>query len=247
VNVTITPAGRIFATDSSHKLYEVESNGTVTLFAGGIVGYSDGQRTIARFQSLSGLGSDLFGSLNVCDGHMIRQIRPDGMVITKVGYTAGNGLANLSNPRGLAVGSNGQTWIADTGNHRIRRSIPDDWERDGIPDGEEGGTTPFVVGVNDREVDSDADGQTNWLEYRGGSDPLSAASQFQIKVESSPQSTHVQIQWYAKANRAYRLEYTEDLTTWLPVGSTWVGFGGIISASHEKGQAKQRFYRVTPL
>jgi hypothetical protein len=101
--------------------------------------------------------------------------------------------------------------------------------------------------VNDREVDSDGDGQSNWLEYRGGSDPLSAASQFQIKVESSTQSTHVQIQWYAKANRAYRLEYTEDLTTWLPVGSTWVGFGGLISASHEKGQAKQRFYRVTPL
>jgi hypothetical protein len=223
----------------------------VTLFAGGIAGYSDGQRTIARFQSLSGLGSDLFGNLIVCDGHMIRQIRPDGMVVTKHGYTDGNGLANLSNPRGLAVGSNGQTWIADTGNHRIRRIIPDDWERDGIPDGEEGGTTPFVVGVNDREVDSDGDGQTNWLEYRGGSNPLNASSQFQIKVDSSPQSTHVQIQWFGKAQRAYQLEYTEDLTTWLPISSTgapyWVGFGGLISASHEKGQAKQRFYRVTPL
>lgn len=247
VSVTITPAGRMFATDSSHRLYEIKSNGTVNLFAGGIAGYSDGQRTIARFQSLSGLGSDLFGALYVCDGHMVRQIRPDGLVFTKHGYTEGNGLANLSNPRGLAVGSNGQTWIADTGNHRIRRSIPDDWDSDGIPDNKEGGVTPFVIGANDREIDSDNDGQANWLEFIGGSNPLSGASRFEVKVKTSPQSSYVQIQWMSVTNEAYRLEYTEDMATWISVGSTRLGTGGLMAVDHEKGQAKQRFYRVTAL
>lgn len=247
VNVTITVAGRMFATDSSHKLYEIEANGTVNLFAGGIAGYSDGQRAIARFQTLRGLSSDSFGALYVCDAHMVRQIRPDGLVFTKYGYTEGSGLANLSNPHGLAVGSDGMTWIADTGNHRVRRSISDDWDRDGIPDAKEGGSTAFVIGANDREIDSDGDGQTNWLEYIGGSDPRSGASRFEIKVESNPQSMDVQIQWQSVTNKAYRLEYTEDLATWIPVGSTRMGTGALMLVTHEKGQAKRRFYRVTAL
>ncbi|MES2660676.1 MAG: PQQ-dependent sugar dehydrogenase [Verrucomicrobiota bacterium] len=247
VNVTITSTGRMFATDSSHKLYEIMPRGTVKMYAGGIAGYSDGQRGIARFQTLKGLSSDLFGALYVCDGHMIRQIRPDGRVITNYGYTEGNGLANLSSPHGLAVGSDGMVWIADTGNHRVRRYLSEDWDRDGIPDAKEGGTTPFVIGANDREIDSDNDGQSNWLEYIGGSDPRSGASRFEVKVVSNPQSPSVEIQWMAATNRSYKLEYTEDLIKWIQVGSTRLGHGGLMSAIHEKGQAKQRFYRVTAL
>lgn len=164
VSVAITPQGRMFATDSTDKVYEIGADGTTSLFAGSIPGYSDGFRTVARFQNNRSVSADALGILYICDGNKVRKIKPDGRVFTGYADDNGNGLANLSGPRDLAVGRDGFAWVADTGNHRIRRFYPNDWESDGIPDSKESGTTPFVVGVNDRLIDTDGDGQSNFVE-----------------------------------------------------------------------------------
>ncbi|MDB6152695.1 MAG: uncharacterized protein JWL90_1148 [Chthoniobacteraceae bacterium] len=46
-----------------------------------------------------------------------------------------------------------------------------DSDGDGIPDAKEGGTTPYVVGVDDRTIDTDKDGVSNAAEYAAGTDP----------------------------------------------------------------------------
>ena len=79
------------------------------------------------------LGSD--GSLYVADtgNNLIRRVRPDGIITTVAGdgtdgYGGDGGLAinaQLSGPTGLAVGQDGNLYIADNGNSRIRRVDPD--------------------------------------------------------------------------------------------------------------------------
>jgi RHS repeat-associated protein len=75
------------------------------------------------------------GSFYIADtnNHRIRRVGPDGIITTVAGTgTAGSGgdgglatQANLSFPYGIAVGPDGSLYIADNGNHRIRRVGPD--------------------------------------------------------------------------------------------------------------------------
>ena len=245
VTMAITPQGRMFATDSSDKVYEISASGITSLFAGGISGYSDGFRSVARFQNNRSVNADALGILYVCDGDRVRKIRPDGNVLTGWSFQPGYGLSNLAGPRGLAVGLDGVAWVADTGNHRIGRLQPNDWERDGIPDSLEGGMTPFVVGVDDRLVDTDSDGQSNFVEYAGGSDPRAGGSRFEIKNLIQNGNGTVVIQWQSVVGSLYSVEYTDDLKTWTPIEGHNQGTGGLMSVSHNKGNQKQCFFRIT--
>jgi RHS repeat-associated protein len=66
------------------------------------------------------------------DDSRVRQVRPDGTMTTVAGrgffgYSGDGGPANqaaLNGPIGVAVGPDGSLYIADTGNHRIRRVGP---------------------------------------------------------------------------------------------------------------------------
>ena len=245
VTMAITPQGRMFATDSSDKVYAVSASGKTSLYAGGIPGYSDGFRSIAQFQKNRSVSADALGILYVCDGNQVRKIRPDGHVITAWSFQPGDGLSNLAGPRGMAVAPDGTAWVADTGNHRICRFHPNDWERDGIPDSLEGGTTPFVVGADDRLIDTDSDGQSNFVEYAGGSDPRAGGSRFEIKnlVQAGPGT--VVIQWQSVVGSLYSVEYTDDFKKWTPIEGFNQGTGGLMSVFHDKGNQKQRFFRIT--
>jgi uncharacterized protein (TIGR03437 family) len=78
---------------------------------------------------------DSAGNLYIADtaNHRIRKVDPSGAVTTAAGTGtagyAGDGgpatAAHLYAPRGIAIDGQGALWIADTGNHRVRRVTRD--------------------------------------------------------------------------------------------------------------------------
>src|SRR5690606_24340014 len=105
----------------------------IGLLAGdGHRGVRDGPLVRARFDEPWGLVRGPGGSLFVADGgeaNRIRRIGPDGAVRTLAGgaegFVDGTGsAARFHTPSGLAVDALGNLYVADTGNHAIRRVTP---------------------------------------------------------------------------------------------------------------------------
>ncbi|MBT4140639.1 MAG: hypothetical protein HOE48_22195, partial [Candidatus Latescibacteria bacterium] len=139
-----TPLG--IATDSQGNLYiadsfnrrvrKVDTNGIITTFAGSgspdSDGFSgDGERaTLARLSRVSDVAADSLGRIFIADtqNHRIRMVDTNGIITTIAGTGneafSGDGgpgtQADLNSPQGLAVDNQGNLFIADTGNHRVR-------------------------------------------------------------------------------------------------------------------------------
>ncbi|MES2901589.1 MAG: NHL repeat-containing protein [Pseudomonadota bacterium] len=105
----------------------------ITLLAGdGVAGFADGAGTQARFSDPFGVALDRAGNLYVADAgenNRIRKLAPNGMVSTLAGategFTDGAGvLAAFHTPSGLAIDKAGNLYVADTGNHAIRKVTP---------------------------------------------------------------------------------------------------------------------------
>ncbi|NOT61416.1 MAG: hypothetical protein HOP19_14455, partial [Acidobacteria bacterium] len=125
----------LFIADTGHqRIRKVTRAGVISTVAGnGERGFSgDGApATQAALNDPSGVAIDAAGNLFIADtgNHCIRKVAPDGTITT----VAGNGLAGLSgdggpgrsatlnSPTGLALDGSGNLFIADTGNHRIRK------------------------------------------------------------------------------------------------------------------------------
>ncbi len=97
------------------------------------VGSEDGPRASARFNAPHGLAYDLAGNLYVADtgNHTIRKISADGQVTTFAGKAGQSGssdgtnaTARFNSPQGLAVDQAGNLYVADTGNHTVRKISP---------------------------------------------------------------------------------------------------------------------------
>jgi len=124
-------SGGVFVADRpNHRILRITAAGVVSTYAGsGVAGFLDANGTAAKFENPSGLAIDSTGNLYVADefNHCIRMISPARDVIT----FAGSGVAGLGNgasaaalflyPRGVAVDSTGSVYVADTGNHCIRK------------------------------------------------------------------------------------------------------------------------------
>lgn len=97
--------------------------------AGSTRGYADGAGNSAKFGTIYDIVSDHEGNLYIADGdnHCIRKVSDLGEVTTyagtnEAGFNDGIGSgARFSNPRALAIDKNGILYVADTGNHAIRR------------------------------------------------------------------------------------------------------------------------------
>ncbi len=125
--------GNFFVADSQNDaIRKVTTNGVVTTFAGqlGVSGMADGTGTGAQFNDPSGLAFDKSGNLFVSDtgNSAIREITPAGVVSTFAGIAGQSGFADgaagsaqFSSPLGIAVATNGDLFVADCGNHVIRR------------------------------------------------------------------------------------------------------------------------------
>ncbi|MCE7996898.1 MAG: hypothetical protein HEP71_33360, partial [Roseivirga sp.] len=132
------------ATDASDNIYvadrgnntirKITPSGVVTTFAGNrYTGSNDGTGTNARFRSPEGIAIDASGHIYVADAgnRKIRKISPSGVVSTIAGSgargnTNGTGTStSFYTPSGLTVDASGNVYVADTGNHNIRKITPE--------------------------------------------------------------------------------------------------------------------------
>ena len=108
---------------------------TFTTLAGlaGSAGTNDGTGNAARFNGPSFVAVDTNGNVYVADtvNDTIRKVTPGGAVTTLAGLAGSPGSVNGTNsaarfnyPGGVAVDSNGNIYVADTGNHTIREVTP---------------------------------------------------------------------------------------------------------------------------
>ncbi len=125
-------SGHIYVADAyNHKIRKITPSGEVSTLAGSTLGFEDGQGSNAKFNNPEGIAVDSLGNIFVADtyNHKIRKITPDGVVSTIAGGNAdfanGQGYdAKFWSPSGLALDSSGNLYVADTGNHKIRKITP---------------------------------------------------------------------------------------------------------------------------
>jgi sugar lactone lactonase YvrE len=133
VDVARDSAGNLFVVDNgNHVIRRIDREGQVTTFAGtpGQTGSTDGTGRAARFNSPVSIALDPAGNLLVGDAgnQLVRRISPDGRVSTLAGHageaggTDGAGdTARFNGIGGLAVDRAGNVYVAETGNHTIRK------------------------------------------------------------------------------------------------------------------------------
>ncbi len=124
-------AGNLYVADTGNNaIRKITPEGKVSTLAGdGLAGDRDGRGAAARFNGPIGVAVDDEGVVYVTDTYndRIRRIAPNGDVTTIAGGSragkadgpAAQALFDL--PTGLAVAANGDLYIADTGNHAIRK------------------------------------------------------------------------------------------------------------------------------
>lgn len=127
--LAVDATGNVYVADTKNlKIRKISSTGLVTTLAGsGKVGGIDAQGTEATFGNPTSLAIDAKGNLYVTDGNNIRKISSTGLVSTiagsgNPGSTDGQGLlASFSSPNGVAIDANGDLYVADEGNSKIRK------------------------------------------------------------------------------------------------------------------------------
>ena len=132
--VTADSAGNVYVADTNnHTIRKISSAGLTTLAGSpGSSGSVDGMGNAARFYFPSGVAVNTAGEVYVADAfnHTIRKITSVGVVTTLAGVAGTSGsvdgmgsAARFNFPRGVAVDSSGNVYVADEGNDSIRKII----------------------------------------------------------------------------------------------------------------------------
>ncbi len=128
--------GRIAVADYAHhdiRIFDPDTN-TISPLAGtrDTKGFADGAGPAAMFDTPYALAQRADGKLVVTDygNHKIRLVGLDGTVTTLGGTTAGfadggMGGAKFNHPQGLAIAENGDLFLTDQDNFRVRRISAD--------------------------------------------------------------------------------------------------------------------------
>ena len=124
--------GRIAMTDEFHHVIRTLdlATGTIAALAGtwDAAGMVDAVGAAARFSTPYGIATRPDGSVVVADfdNSRIRAVAMDGTVTTLAGTTAGFAdgaitTAQFAHPQALALGANGDLFVTDMDNHRVRK------------------------------------------------------------------------------------------------------------------------------
>ena len=136
--ITRDLAGNLYSADASNStIRKITLAGVVTTVAGqvGQLGFANGNGNQARFFQPLGVVADPTGNLYVADtgNNIIRKVNPMTTILSTVaglapaqciGSTDGGAEARFFNPEGLAVGPVGELYVADHGNHTVRKISP---------------------------------------------------------------------------------------------------------------------------
>ena len=137
--IAVAGDGTLYIADTrNHRVRRLAADGTISTVAGtGAAGFTGdgGPAALARLNSPRDVAVSPEGALYIVDreNRRIRMVDGDG-VITTVAGTGSSGFsgdrgaatqANLRAPYGVAVDPNGNIYIADTFNHRVRKVAPD--------------------------------------------------------------------------------------------------------------------------
>jgi len=133
--VAVSPDGGLYIADTSnHRIRRVNTNGIITTIAGlGLKGYNGDQipAVDSQLNTPIGLAFDANGGLYIADlnNNRIRKITSDGIITTVAGTGIGGGAADgqpatqsaLNHPHDIAIDPEGNLYIADSDNFRIRK------------------------------------------------------------------------------------------------------------------------------
>ena len=134
--IAVDSSGNVYVADaSSYLIRKITSAGVVTTLAGQawLNGFDDGAGTSATFDGPAGLAVDGTGNVYVADtnNHLIRKITSGGVVTTFAGQAGVPGAddatgtaATFDKPSDVAIDASGNLYVADTGNHLIRKITP---------------------------------------------------------------------------------------------------------------------------
>jgi len=163
---TVDTAGNVYVADTgNHTIRKITTDGVVTTFAGtvGGAGAADGTGGAARLYYPQGIAADAAGNLYVADtgNHTVRKIAA-GTVTTFAGLAGNSGsvdgtgsTARFSGPEGVAVDPAGNVYVADPGNHTIRKITP-------------AGITTTIAGVAGNSGAADGPGSAARLNFPQG-------------------------------------------------------------------------------
>ncbi|MGQ9837227.1 MAG: NHL repeat-containing protein [Cyanobacteriota bacterium] len=130
VGLALGPDGSLYVADrADHRIRRITAEGEVTTVAGtGQAGSSDGPAEQGELFQPVAVAVEANGRVWIADqgNHRIRVLLPSGQLTTlagqEPGYTDGPlARARFRFPSGLALDAVGNLWIADRGNHCIRR------------------------------------------------------------------------------------------------------------------------------
>jgi sugar lactone lactonase YvrE len=138
-DVAVDSQGNVYVSEGgSDRIRAISRDGEVTTLAGGDDGFVDGPGAQAQFDAPAGVAVDREGNVYVADwgNDRVRKISPNGTVSTLAGNgdegfadgTGGpTGQAAFNGPSAVAVDAQGNVYVADSENNRIRRI-----DRDGV-------------------------------------------------------------------------------------------------------------------
>jgi hypothetical protein len=231
------------------NLWRTTPSGATSLFSGGISNFSDGPRLLAGLPYVNDASVDAFTNIYLSDAVRIRKMTPDGWVATLAGigvagYRNGrSSVAQFNNAGGICTDTNGNVYVADTGNNCIRKISPD---TAGIGIADDWQLAHFgYIGI-DPNADPDHDGMSNFAEFWAGTDPLDPNSVLAINSTSLLNNGMITITWESVAGKSYTIRYSTDLLTWNDLVAPVNGTGSAISVTDPTPvqQTGQRFYRI---